>query len=149
MSLSVFSPERYMDEALKEAQKAYEIGEVPVGAVVVCENRIVARAYNQSEALKDCTAHAEILAITSANNALGNKYLQGCELYVTLEPCVMCAGACYWAQFGKVYYGAKDEKKGYSRYSDRLFHPKTEVIGGIRGEECEKILKKFFKQLRA
>ncbi len=148
MSLSVYSPERYMKEAYKQAQLAYESGEVPVGAVVVANNRIIARAHNQVELLNDPTAHAEILAITAATEALGNKYLEDCTLYVTLEPCTMCAGALNWAQIDTVYYGAADEKRGYSLVEKNILHPKTKVNTGIMAVESRDLLQKFFRQMR-
>lgn len=148
MTLSVYSPERYMKEAFRQAQLAYEEGEVPVGAVVVANNRIIARAHNQVELLNDPTAHAEVLAITSAAEALGSKYLEGCAIYVTLEPCIMCAGALNWAQIENVYYGASDEKKGYSLIGKSILHPKTKVNTGIMADECGQLLQDFFKKLR-
>lgn len=138
-----------MRQALLEAEKAYEMGEVPVGAVVVCENRIIARAHNQTEMLNDVTAHAELLAITSASNYLGSKYLQECELYVTLEPCLMCAGAISWAQIHSIYFGAEDEKKGFSKYlNSNIFGTKTIINKGIMSEESTELLQSFFRDLR-
>src|SRR6188768_763399 len=128
--MELYTDEHFMREALKEAAKALEIGEVPVGAVVVCQNRIIARAHNQTEKLTDATAHAEMLAITSAANYLGSKYLDECSLYVTLEPCVMCAGALQWVQLQKLVFGAHDVKRGYSLVQNPLLHPKTEVVTG-------------------
>lgn len=148
MTLSVNSPERYMKEAFRQAQMAYEIGEVPVGAVVVAQNRIIARAHNQVELLNDPTAHAEILAITAAADFLGNKYLEDCTMYVTLEPCIMCAGALNWAQIDTIYYGASDEKKGFTLIGKNILHPKTKVNTGIMAAECQKLLKDFFRNLR-
>jgi len=148
MSLSVYSPERYMKEAYNQALLAFERDEVPVGAVIVANNRIIARAHNQVELLNDPTAHAEILAITAAAEALGSKYLEGCTMYVTLEPCTMCAGALNWAQIDAVYYGASDEKRGYSLVGKTILHPKTEVNTGIMAEECAHLLQEFFKNLR-
>jgi tRNA(adenine34) deaminase len=142
------TPEYFMREALKQAMKAYEEGEVPVGAVLVCNNKIISRAYNQVELLKDPTGHAEILAITSACSHLGIKYLSDCTLYVTLEPCLMCAGALYWAQLGELVYGASDPKRGYSLKSKDALHPKTSITSGILKEKCEDILKNFFSTLR-
>ncbi len=133
-----------MREALKEAQKAFASDEVPVGAVVVAENRIIARAHNLTEQLHDVTAHAEMQAITSAANALGGKYLTECTLYVTLEPCLMCAGALAWSQVSKIVYGASDPKKGFSLLEKNVLHPKTEVEKGLLSEDCERILKDFF-----
>lgn len=148
MGLSVFSDEYFMKEALKEAEKAREEGEVPVGAVIVCRNRIIARAYNQTERLTDVTAHAEMVAITSASNAMGGKYLHECTLYVTLEPCVMCAGALYWSQIDKVVIGAADPQRGFYRLEENLLHPKTELEQGVLEEECSVLVKSFFKDLR-
>jgi len=148
MTLSVYSPERYMNEALKQAKIAYEEGEIPVGAIVVANNRIISRAHNQVELLNDPTAHAEILAITAAAEALGNKYLEGCTMYVTLEPCTMCAGALNWAQIDAVYYGASDAKRGYSLIGKKIMHPKTKINSGIMADECVAILQEFFRNLR-
>lgn len=148
MELSVFSDEHFMKEALKEAESAFAKREIPVGAVIVSKNRIIARAHNQTEQLKDVTAHAEMIAITSAANYLGGKYLNECDLYVTLEPCVMCAGALYWAQFRKVVYAASDQKQGFSRVGSILLHPKTILVSGVLKDPCEEILKKFFSSLR-
>lgn len=145
--LSVFSDEHFMKEALKEAQKAYERDEVPVGAVVVVNQRIIARAHNLTETLNDVTAHAEMQAITSAADYLGGKYLNECTLFVTLEPCVMCAGALFWSQVGKVVFGAYDQKRGYQSEGARL-HPKTELVGGILAEECGVLLTEFFRSKR-
>lgn len=148
MSILEKSHEYFMSEALKEAQKAFDLDEVPVGAVIVCENQIIARAHNLTERLNDVTAHAEMQAITSATNNLGSKYLNECTLYVSLEPCVMCAGAAFWAQIGKIVYGASDEKRGYSLLKKNILHPKTEVIKGILNDECSELLKKFFRTKR-
>lgn len=148
MELSVFSDDHFMKEAFKEAQKAFDKEEVPVGAVIVCENRIIARAHNMTEQLNDVTAHAEMVAFTSATNFLGGKYLNECTLYVTLEPCVMCGGASYWTQLKKVVYGASDEKRGCRRLEKNIFHPKTEIIEGVLKEECSNILKEFFEKKR-
>ena len=137
-----------MQEALKEARKAFDADEVPVGAVIVCEGRIIARAHNLSERLTDSTAHAEMQAFTSASSHLGGKYLKECTLYVTLEPCPMCAGASFWAQVGKIVYGAKDEKRGYSTLSKKIIHPKTKIVSGILAEECGKLMSDFFKKKR-
>lgn len=139
--------EYFMRMALKEAEEAYKKGEIPVGAVIVSEGVILAKGHNQTEALDDVTAHAEMIAITSAANAIGSKYLRNCTLYVTLEPCVMCAGALYWAQIGRVVYGAADPKRGYSRVGN-LLHPKTEVIEGVLQAEAEALLQEFFRKLR-
>lgn len=139
---------RYMREAIKQARYAYEEDEVPVGAVIVCRNKIIARAYNQTEKLNDATAHAEMLAITAAANSLGTKYLSECYIYVTLEPCCMCASALNWSQIGRIVFGASDNKKGYSLISNKLIHPKTICEGGILKEEATELLQSFFKKLR-
>ena len=146
--MDLYTDEYFMREALKEAQKALEIGEVPVGAVVVCMNRIIARAHNQTEKLTDATAHAEMLAVTAASNHLGSKYLNECTLFVTLEPCVMCAGALHWVQLHKLVFGASDIQRGYSLVSSPLLHPKTEVVKGIKGPESKAIIDRFFKSIR-
>jgi tRNA(adenine34) deaminase len=146
--LSLFSDNHFKKKALQESQNALEEDEVPVGAVVVCENRIIAKAHNQTERLTDVTAHAEILAITSAAEYLGSKYLNECTVYVTLEPCVMCAGALAWAQIGRIVYGANDDSKGFMRFGKRILHPKTKVEFGILMEECSNLLKSFFKNKR-
>jgi tRNA(adenine34) deaminase len=140
-----FNDEYFMKRAFSEALLAFEEGEVPVGAVIVSNGKIIARAHNLTETLNDVTAHAEMQVITAAANLLGGKYLNDCVLYVTLEPCVMCAGALGWAQIGKVVFGAYDEKKGYKRFSKKTLHPKTEVIGGILETECREIMQDFFK----
>ena len=142
--------EQYMQQALKEAQRAFEEDEVPVGAVIVMNERIIGRGYNQVEKLTDSTAHAEIIALTSAFNFLGSKYLPDATLYVTVEPCVMCSGALYWSKIGRVVYGAADEKNGYRHTtgSNNPFHPKTIVEGGLLAEECAVLMKDFFKQKR-
>jgi tRNA(adenine34) deaminase len=140
--------EKYMKAALAEAQLAFDKQEVPIGAVVVCDNMIVARAHNLTETLKDPTAHAEMQAITAATNWLGGKYLTGCTLYVTLEPCAMCAGALGWSQISSIVYGAMDEKKGYTSVSGQLLHPKSEVRSGIMEKECREMLVKFFRSRR-
>jgi tRNA(adenine34) deaminase len=146
--IELYSDDYFMREALKEAAKALEISEVPVGAVVVCKNRIIARAHNQTEKLTDATAHAEMLAVTSAANYLGSKYLSECTLYVTLEPCVMCAGALHWVQLQKLVYGASDVQKGFSLVASPLLHPKTEVVKGVKSEEARTLINTFFQQLR-
>lgn len=138
----------YMKQALIEARKASERGEVPVGAVVVCKDRIIARAHNLTETLTDVTAHAEMQAITAAASTLGGKYLNECTLYVTVEPCVMCAGAIAWAQMGRLVFGAGDEKRGYQRYASQVLHPKTAVSQGVLGEECAVLMKDFFAAKR-
>lgn len=142
------SDEAFMREALKQAQYAFEENEVPVGAVIVCENKIISRAYNQVEKLNDVTAHAEILAITAAENYLGTKYLSGCKLYVTLEPCTMCAGATYWSQLDEVIYGASDEKRGYSHLAPKATHPKAKITKGILADECSTLVTDFFRRMR-
>jgi tRNA(adenine34) deaminase len=142
------SDEQFMQEALKEAKKAFDKDEIPIGAVVVCGGRIIARAHNLTETLNDVTAHAEMQAFTAAADYLGGKYLDECTLYVTLEPCVMCAGAALWAQLGKLVFGAEDEKRGYLRVDHPLLHPKTEVISGILADESSRLLKNFFKKKR-
>lgn len=138
----------YMRQALQEAKKAFDRGEVPVGAVVVCHDRIIARSHNLTETLNDVTAHAEMQAITAAANYLGGKYLAECTLYVTVEPCVMCAGAIAWAQMGRLVFGAADEKRGYQRYASNALHPKTKVLQGILQEDCASLMKEFFKKRR-
>lgn len=146
--MELYTDEYFMREALKEAQKAFDIGEVPVGAVVVCKNRIIARAHNQTEKLTDATAHAEMLAVTSAANHLGSKYLTECTLYVTLEPCVMCAGALAWVQLQKLVFGASDIQRGYSLIQSPVLHGKTEVVRGIKAEESRQLINDFFKRIR-
>lgn len=138
----------FMKQALMEAQKAFEAGEVPVGAIVTYKGRIVGRGHNLTETLTDVTAHAEMQAITSAANTLGGKYLNECTLYVTVEPCTMCAGAIGWAQMGKLIYGASDEKRGYTRFAPNALHPKTIVEKGLMAEECAQLMKSFFQQRR-
>ena len=140
--------ERYMREAQKEAQKADENDEVPIGDIVVCQNQIIARAHNLTETLNDPTAHAEMQAITSATNFLGGKYLDQCILYVTVEPCPMCAGALNWSQIPELVYGTGDEKRGYSKISEALLHPKTKVKKGILENECRELMTSFFKTKR-
>jgi len=137
-----------MKQALKEAQSAYDQDEVPVGAVIVFDNKIIARAHNQSEMLTDVTAHAEILAITAASDSLGNKYLPNCTLYVTLEPCIMCAGAIFWSQIGRLVYGAGDDQRGFMRYGRELLHPKAKIEFGVLHEECSEIMKRYFRNKR-
>ncbi|MEG1587620.1 MAG: nucleoside deaminase [Bacteroidales bacterium] len=138
----------FMKQALQEARKAYELGEVPVGAVIVCQNRIIARSHNLTETLKDVTAHAEMQAVTAATNLLGGKYLNDCTLYVTLEPCIMCAGALGWSQLSRLVFGASDDRRGYSVFAPKALHPKTLVTRGIMEEECLQIIKDFFKSRR-
>lgn len=148
MELSIFSDEHFMREALKEAKKAFDTDEVPVGAVIVANNRIIARAHNLTERLTDVTAHAEMQIITAAANALGGKYLSDCTLYVTLEPCIMCAGALNWSQMKRIVFGAHDAKRGYQRVGMNILHPKTSVEGGLLEEECSVLLKAFFQKKR-
>ena len=138
----------YMKMALVEAQKAFDEDEVPIGAVIVCKGRVIARAHNLTEMLNDVTAHAEMQAITAAASNIGGKYLNDCALYVTVEPCPMCAGAIAWAQMGKVVYGAGDEKRGYRRYAPDVMHPKTEVISGVCADEATALMKRFFASKR-
>ena len=140
--------EYFMREALKEARTARDLDEVPIGAVIVSNNRVIARGHNLSEQLNDVTAHAEMQAFTAAANYIGGKYLQQCTLYVTLEPCVMCAGAAFWTQIGRVVYGARDEKRGFSRLAAKLLHPKTTLIPGVLEEECAELLRIFFQARR-
>ena len=137
-----------MREALKEAKKAFKMGEVPVGAVVVYENNIIGKGHNLTEQLHDVTAHAEMQAITAAANHIGAKYLNECTLYVTLEPCIMCAGAIYWSQLGKLVYGASDQKRGFMKEGKHLLHPKTELENGFMAEDCSSLMKSFFLKLR-
>ena len=147
-SYPLYSPEYFMNEALKEAKKALEKNEVPIGAVIVCENRIIARAHNLTETLNDVTAHAEMQAFTAASGYLGGKYLNECTLYVTVEPCVMCAGAAFWTQLGTLVYGAEDPKRGYQLVEQQVLHPKTKVISGILALECSKLMTSFFNSKR-
>ena len=140
--------ERFMREALKEAKKAFEKDEVPIGAVVVCNGMVIARGHNLTEQLTDVTAHAEMQAFTSASNYLGGKYLQDCALYVTIEPCIMCAGAAFWTQLGRVVYGASDPKRGFMTVGSRLLHPKTVISSGILEKECAILMKTFFESKR-
>ncbi|MFQ3575468.1 MAG: nucleoside deaminase [Cytophagales bacterium] len=140
--------EFFMREALKEAQYAFDDGEIPVGAVVVCGEKIIGRGHNQTEKLHDVTAHAEMIAITAASNFIGGKYLKDCKLYVTLEPCVMCAGAMKWAQLSELIFGASDPKGGFSMLTENILHPKTKVIKEVLSKESEQLLKSFFLKLR-
>ena len=140
--------EQYMRKALVEAQQAYDEGEIPVGAVIVCSDRIISRAHNLTETLCDVTAHAEMQAITSAANMIGGKYLTNCTLYVTVEPCPMCAGAIGWAQIPRIVFGATDEKRGYRTFAPKVLHPKAQVCYGILEEECALLMKEFFKSRR-
>jgi|TARA_B110000495_G_scaffold95893_1_gene82935 tRNA(adenine34) deaminase len=142
------SHEHFMKQALIEAQKAFDADEVPVGAVIVCNNAIIAKTHNFTERLTDFTAHAEMQAFTSASDYLGNKYLDKCTLYVTLEPCTMCAGASFWTRIGKIVYGAADERRGYKRITENVLHPSTEVIGGVLEEEARNLMKTFFQNKR-
>ena len=142
------SDERFMRLALAQAQEAFDRDEVPIGAVIVCQGTVIARGHNLTETLTDVTAHAEMQAITSAASFLGGKYLTQCTLYVTVEPCLMCAGALGWSQISRVVYGASDDKRGYHTYCDSPFHKKTEVVGGVLAEECSKLMTDFFKKKR-
>jgi tRNA(adenine34) deaminase len=144
----MFTDEYFMREALKEAMKAFDADEVPVGAVIVCQDRIIGRGHNLTERLTDVTAHAEMQAFTAASSHLGAKYLEECTLYVTLEPCVMCAGAAFWTQIGRIVYGAADEKRGYTTTNAALLHPRTVVTPGILENECAELLIDFFKSKR-
>jgi tRNA(adenine34) deaminase len=146
--ITPFNDEYYMRQAYLEAEKAFALGEIPVGAVVVANNQIIARTHNFTEMLHDVTAHAEIQAITSAAENLGGKYLTGCTIYITLEPCVMCAGALYWSQIDKIVFGARDEKRGAGRFKNELYHPKTLITNGIMEKECGDLMKLFFENKR-
>ena len=146
--MDLYTDDYFMREALKEAQKALGISEVPVGAIVTCRNRIIARAHNQTEKLTDATAHAEMIAVTAAANYLGSKYLNECTLYVTLEPCVMCAGALHWVQLQKLVYGASDLQRGYTLLGKPVLHPKTIVQKGVMAEEAKTLIDTFFRGLR-
>jgi tRNA(adenine34) deaminase len=141
--------EYFMTMALQLAEEAADAGEIPVGAIVVCQNRVIGKGYNQTERLQDVTAHAEILALSAASNYLNAKYLTNCTLYVTLEPCVMCAGALFWAQISRLVIGARDEKRGYSRIQPSLLHPKTRIETGVLAEESRELLERFFRQMRS
>ena len=138
----------YMKQALAEANKAYSQGEIPIGAVVVCRGKIIARSHNLTELLHDVTAHAEMQAITAAAEHLGGKYLTDCTLYVTVEPCVMCAGALGWSQISRIVYGTADEKRGYARFAPNALHPRTQVTSGVMAEECAELMQRFFKEKR-
>ncbi|MDP4186064.1 MAG: nucleoside deaminase [Bacteroidota bacterium] len=144
----VFSDEYFMKKAYQEAELAFRKGEIPIGAIIVCKNRILARAHNLTETLNDVTAHAEMQAITAAANLLGGKYLTECTLYVTVEPCTMCAGAISWAQISRLVYGASDEKRGYMKYAPNSLHPKTTVTSGVMDEQCTSLMKEFFQNKR-
>lgn len=146
--LSIHDDAQYMKQALLQAQQAFDEDEVPIGAVVVCKGRIIGRGYNQVERLHDATAHAEMLAITAASEFLGSKYLEGCTLYVTIEPCPMCAGALRWVQLDRVVYGAGESKFGYTRFGPAMLHPKTEVLHGILEDDCRNLMRTFFQQKR-
>jgi tRNA(adenine34) deaminase len=148
LTYPLFSDEYFMNEALKEARKAGEKDEVPVGAVIVCQNRIIARAYNLTETLNDVTAHAEMQAFTAAADHLGGKYLDECILYVTVEPCVMCAGAAFWTQLGRLVYGAVDEKRGFTTIGKNILHPATETTSGMLAAECARLMTDFFRKKR-
>ncbi|MBO7052330.1 MAG: nucleoside deaminase [Prevotella sp.] len=142
------SDEDYMRKAITEAQQAAEEDEIPIGAIVTCRGRIIARTHNLTETLHDVTAHAEMQAITAAANALGGKYLQDCTMYVTVEPCPMCAGALGWAQIARIVYGTKDEKRGYTTYAPKALHPKTEVCSGVLDDDCRSLMQDFFQKKR-
>ncbi len=144
----MFNDDYFMRMAHQQAQMAFDKGEVPVGAIVVFRNRVIAKAHNLTETLNDVTAHAEMQAITAAANTLGGKYLNECTLYVTLEPCVMCAGGSAWAQMGKIVFGAYDKRKGFSKYQEPILHPKTELVGGVMETECSQLMKDFFSKKR-
>lgn len=146
--MTMTADERYMRKALEEARLAFEADEIPVGAVVVCGDQIIARGHNLTEMLHDVTAHAEMQAITAAAEHLGGKYLDVCTLYVTVEPCIMCAGAIGWSQFGRLVYGASDPKRGYSFFAPKALHPKTKVVSGVLEEECGALMKEFFQRKR-
>lgn len=146
--LNPFNDEYFMRQAYLEAQKAFEKDEVPVGAVLVCKNKIIARSHNLTEQLTDFTAHAEMQAFTAGADYLDNKYLNECTLYVTLEPCVMCAGAAFWTRLGRLVFGAHDERRGYQRLTEKVLHPVTQVLGGIMEDECSSIMKQYFSQKR-
>lgn len=148
MEIDFFSDEWFMREALKEAKAALSKNEVPIGAVIVIDNRIIARAHNLTETLHDPTAHAEMQAFTIATNFFGAKYLKDCTLYVTVEPCVMCAGGAFWTQIGRIVFGASDPKRGFSLVQPNILHPKTEILGGILSEECGKMVSDFFSRKR-
>ena len=146
--LEVYDDAYFMRQAVAQAQRAAGVGEIPVGAVVVANGRIIARGFNETERLNDVTAHAEIIALTAAANHLGDKYLRDCTLYVTLEPCPMCAGALHWAQISRVVYGASDDKRGFMRFGRELLHPKTKLEFGILHDECADLMQRFFRQRR-
>jgi tRNA(adenine34) deaminase len=146
--MELFSDEYFMKRAYSEAEQAFKEGEVPIGAVVVCQNKIIARAHNLTEMLNDVTAHAEMQAITAAAGFLGGKYLIGCTLYVTVEPCTMCAGALAWSQIDRIVYGANDEKRGFRKFAPLALHPKTQILAGVLQNECASLMKEFFEKKR-
>lgn len=148
IKINPYSDEYFMRQALQEAQLAFEEDEVPVGCIITCRDKVIARSHNLTETLHDVTAHAEMQAITAAAEALGGKYLDTCTLYVTVEPCIMCAGAIGWSQMGRVVYGARDEKRGFENFAPKAFHPKTEVVSGVLENECAELMKNFFKSKR-
>lgn len=145
---SLSTDELYMKEALRLAQRAFEEDEVPIGAIVVSQGKIIGKGYNLTERLNDVTAHAEMQAFTAASNFIGGKYLTDCTLYVTIEPCVMCAGASYWTQISRIVYGAKDEKRGFAKFNQQIIHPKTEIVGGVMEQDCATLIKSFFRNKR-
>lgn len=145
--IDIFTDDYFMKKALQEAETAFEKGEIPVGAIIVIDNKVIARSHNLTELLNDVTAHAEMQAITSAANFIGGKYLKGCTLYVTLEPCQMCAGALYWSQISKIVYGASDENRGFVKMGTQL-HPKTEVVSGVLEKDCSLLMRAFFRMKR-
>lgn len=148
MNEQILQDQAFMKKALQEAEQAYSEGEIPIGAVVVCDGKVIARAHNLTETLNDVTAHAEMQAITAAANQLGGKYLTDCTLYVTVEPCIMCAGAIGWAQIKRIVYGAPDEKRGYHDHAPHAFHPKAIVTAGVLEDECRDLMQRFFNDLR-
>lgn len=148
IKINPYSDEYFMRQALQEALLAFEEDEVPVGCIITCRDKVIARTHNLTETLHDVTAHAEMQAITAAAEALGGKYLDTCTLYVTVEPCIMCAGAIGWSQMGRVVYGARDEKRGFENFAPKAFHPKTEVVSGVLENECAELMKNFFKSKR-
>ena len=148
IKINPYSDEYFMRQALQEAQLAFEEDEVPVGCIITCRDKVIARTHNLTETLHDVTAHAEMQAITAAAEALGGKYLDTCTLYVTVEPCIMCAGAIGWSQMGRVVYSARDEKRGFENFAPKAFHPKTEVVSGVLENDCAELMKNFFKSKR-
>ena len=145
---SIAPDEFFMNEAIREAKQALKLDEIPIGAIIVCNGKVIGRGHNLTERLNDVTAHAEMQAFTAAANHLGGKYLKDCILYVTVEPCVMCAGAAYWTQIGRIVFGAYDPQRGFTRHGQRIVHPKTEIVGGIKEAECSTIIKEFFLNKR-